>query len=143
VLAQPRPSSSEVEFVAKLVTARVPHLVIAAGMQTARVGPYTRAQGGPCLRCDSLADSDADQVWRHIGAQLSVDELPTLGPSALMATLAAAEAARQMAALDTGDVVVAENAVMQSGYRGGAWRRRLVVRHQQCSCWWPQSADES
>jgi hypothetical protein len=143
VLAQPRPSSAEVDFVTKLVGAQVPHLVVAAGMQTARVGPYTAAQGGPCLRCDSLAHSDTDQVWRHIGAQLSLDELPTDGPSVLMATLAAAEAARQMAAVVAGDFTAAENAVMQSGYRGGAWRRRLMVRHQQCSCWWPQSLDES
>lgn len=143
VLSQPRPSSAEVDFVTKLVGARVPHLVVAAGMQTARVGPYTAARGGPCLRCDSLAHSDTDQVWRHIGAQLSIDALPSVGPSVLMATLATAEAARQMSAVDVGDLAAAENAVLQSGYRGGAWRRRLVVRHQQCSCWWPQSPDES
>ncbi|NQU37348.1 MAG: hypothetical protein HQ526_07095 [Actinobacteria bacterium] len=141
VLAQPRPSSAEVDFTTQLLTAGIPHLVVAAGIQSARVGPYTAASGGPCLRCDSLAHTDADGVWRHIGAQLSVDEGPVRGrPSRLMATLAAAEAVRQMAAVDAGDPGAAENAVMQSGYRGGAWRRRLVVRHQQCSCWWPQSA---
>lgn len=140
VLAQPLPSSSEVAFVTALVAAQVRHLVVAAGAQTARVGPYTGAQGGPCLRCDLLAHSDADQVWRRIGAQLSLDELPTGGPPALLAALAAAEAARQMSSLDEGHRATAENAVLQSGYRGGAWRRRLIVRHQQCSCWWPRSA---
>jgi hypothetical protein len=140
VLAQPLPSSSEVEFVATLAAAQVRHLVVAAGAQTARVGPYTAAQGGPCLRCDLLAHADADQVWRRIGAQLSLDEPPAGSPPVLLAALAAAEATRQMSALDAGHRATAENAVLQSGYRGGAWRRRLIVRHQHCSCWWPRSA---
>ncbi len=143
VLSAPGPSSSEVDFVSHLVSRGIRHLVVAAGQQSARVGPYTGTTAGPCLRCDSLAHTDSDEVWRQIGAQMSLDAPTPLGPSVLLATLAAAEAARQMVALDAGYPATAENAVMQSGYRGGAWRRRLLVRHQQCSCWWPRSAGEN
>ncbi len=68
----------------------IPHLPVVFGDAGAEVGPFVEADG-PCLRCLSLARTDADPAWPAIATQLDAhapaSEPPLL--SAQVASLAA------------------------------------------------------
>mgnify|MGYP003440518985 FL=1 len=128
--------AAELELIDRLVKARVEHVLVGAGASSARVGPITGEAGGPCAMCDDWLRVELDPLWRSLSAQLALDA-PT--PAAENLTkLAAAEVARQITNAAPHDEVAAFNAVLTTGYRGGAWRRRPLARHLKCSCWWPQ-----
>lgn len=135
-LDAPWVDAAELEFVSMLIDRRVDHVVVGAGPTTVRIGPMTIDGGGPCVRCDELLRIDMDPSWKQLSVQLSLDEAPEQSPTLL--ALAAAEVARYVANAAPHGEAAAFNAVLKTGYRGGAWRRRPLARHLKCSCWWPQ-----
>ena len=132
--------AAELEFVGRLIDSQVDHLVVGAGATSVRVGPLTFARGGPCVRCDELLRTGLDPSWRQLSAQLALDDA-SVSDEGLM-VLAAAEAARQIANAAPQGEVAALNAVLTTGRRGGAWRRRPLERHLRCSCWWSALAGD-
>lgn len=133
VLDRPTIDSAEFELLSTLIDRKVSHVVVGAGVRTARVGPITIDGQGPCVRCDEELKLELDPSWRHLAAEFSLDP-PPMRVDAL-ATLAAAETVRQLAQF-TLSATAAHNAVLTSGYGGGPWLRRRLVHHQRCSCWW-------
>ncbi|HAM23169.1 MAG TPA: hypothetical protein DCQ04_13060 [Actinobacteria bacterium] len=135
-LDSPWVDAAELELVSRLIDARIDHVVVGAGVSSARVGPVTRAGGGPCVRCDELLRVELDPLWRPLSAQLALDMPTPAAPT--LTVLAAAEVVRQITNAAPHEEVAALNAVLTTGYRGGAWRRRPLSRHLKCSCWWPK-----
>ncbi len=133
-LDAPWVDAAELEFVARLIDNGVDHILVGAGTTSARVGPMTIAGGGPCVRCDEMLRAELDPSWRQLSAQLALDEASS--PAEPLVALAAAEAARQMANAAPHGEAAALNAVLTTGRRGGAWRRRPLEHHLKCSCWW-------
>ena len=115
--------AAELEFVSMLIDRRVDHVVVGAGPTTVRIGPMTIDGGGPCVRCDELLRIDMDPSWKQLSVQLSLDEAPEQSPTLL--ALAAAEVAPLRGERGPSWRAAAFNAVLKTGYRGGAWRRRL------------------
>lgn len=79
----------------------IPHLPIVFGDAGAEVGPLVEAEG-PCLRCLSLARTDADPAWPAIAAQLDT-HAPSPEPVLLSAHVASLAARWLDARLRTGD----------------------------------------
>ncbi len=140
VLDGPSIDAAEFEFVAGLIDRKVNHVVVGSGANTARVGPLTIDGRGPCSRCDEILRVDLDPSWRQLAAHAALDGSPAR--SNVLALLAAAEVARQLASITPDGQVAALNAVLTSGHSGSAWVRRPLQRHRKCACWW-RSVGES
>lgn len=125
---------AEADVIARLVDRRATHVVVGAGTNTARVGPITIDGQGPCSRCDEELKLELDPTWRHLSAEFALDAPPS-GASGLT-TLAAAEAARQIAHVMPGTQVAALNAILTTGFTGDQWHRRALAHHLKCGCWW-------
>ncbi|MFA7267453.1 MAG: hypothetical protein WC054_14185 [Candidatus Nanopelagicales bacterium] len=134
VLDAPWVDAAEFEVLSRLIDQRLNHLVVGAGVNTVRIGPMTIDGCGPCARCDEMFRLDLDPSWRTLSAQLALDAPPER--SAVLSSLAAAEAARQVESAVPGAQAASLNGVLRAGRAGSAWTRRRLPRHARCSCWW-------
>lgn len=126
-LERTSPDSSELGLADRLVSAGIDHCVIGVGERWVRIGPHVVVDETACLRCEYSLLKRANSAWESIttGLALSVPE----APAAQVRALAAAELIRRLAGLEL------SGTVLEFAYKGGAVRRRTLVRDNSCGCW--------
>ena len=108
----------------------IPHLPIVFGDAGAEIGPFVDGDG-PCLRCLSLARTDADPAWPALATQL--DTLPPASePTLLSAQVASIAAGWLDAAVRSGDRSHASTSVHVDP--SGRISSTLHSPHGMCGC---------
>lgn len=134
----------EVGFADELVSAGVPHLVVAAA-SVARVGPLVVPGVTACLRCEDLARADRVADWPEIALRWALAAPDD--PTEVTLRSVCAEVTRRLEAIadfgfgrllnESGEAGLLARAQTQSG--GGAWEHHHPMRHPECGCWWQDS----
>jgi bacteriocin biosynthesis cyclodehydratase domain-containing protein len=121
---------------ARLVQARVPHLLAVGGEGVGVVGPLVRPGRTACLRCLDLARAERDPAWPLILAQLaSQPDGPPACDTVLAASVAALVAAQVLEFVDTGRPGRAvTDGALELVVPDWQWRRRSWPPHPRCSC---------
>jgi hypothetical protein len=108
----------------------VPHLPLVFGDDGVTIGPFVDS-GGPCLRCLSLARTDADPAWPAISVQLEALAWPP--QPALLSAHAAAVAAQWVdARVRHGDRTRAATSIRLRS--DGSLTEQTHRPHPRCGC---------
>jgi bacteriocin biosynthesis cyclodehydratase domain-containing protein len=121
---------------ARLMRARIPHLLAVGGEGVGVVGPLVRPGRTGCLRCLDLARAERDPAWPLILAQLaSPPDGPPACDTVLGASVAALAAAQALEFIDTGRPGRAvTDGALELVVPDWQWRRRSWPPHPRCSC---------
>jgi bacteriocin biosynthesis cyclodehydratase domain-containing protein len=124
------------EVAARLVRARIPHLLAVGGEGVGVVGPLVRPGRSACLRCLDLARAERDPAWPLILAQLAgVRDGPPECDTVLAASVAALAAAQALEFIDTGRPGRAvTDGALELVTPDWQWRRRSWSPHPRCFC---------
>jgi hypothetical protein len=109
----------------------VPHLGVAFGERSARLGPFVEPGVGPCLACLDLARADRDPAWPVIAAQLTAKRSPVEG-GRFAASVALRIVAELLAHLLDGSRELAGASVEL--HAGGGETRVSHAPHARCGC---------
>lgn len=117
--------------------ADVPHLLVRFGDRTIRVGPLVSPGRGPCATCLELHQTDRDEAWPALAAQLARRRAPSADAHGL--AVLAPVVARILSSSGGGwatRVVRLPRLAVAEGLEPGEWLDELepVSPHPRCGC---------
>jgi hypothetical protein len=126
------PSSIEVDqaIVAHLLHIQIPHLVLGAHRDTARIGPLVDGYGGSCATCGNQHLGARDPAWLSTLAELAMSPA---SPNELLLRWVGAEAALRVSWFMDGNNTL-RSTVLEATTGTPGVVARTITRNPDCAC---------